>query len=168
MAAVTLHGTPVNLEGHFPVAGALAPDYRLVDSDLNDVTRASHDGRRRLLSIVPSLDTPTCALSTKKFNAEAKARPDKLFLVVAADLPFAMKRFCGAEGTDNVIALSAMRDTLQFARDYGVLISAGPLAGITARAVLVLDERHHILHAQLVAEIGDEPDYAAALAALDG
>lgn len=165
---VTLHGNPLSLEGSLPKVGAAAPDFRLVDGDLNDVTLATHAGRRRLMSIVPSLDTPTCALSTKKFNEDAKARPDKTFLVCSADLPFAMKRFCGAEGADNVLPLSAMRDPSRFGRDYGVLISDGPLAGITARAVLVLDEQGKVLHAQLVPEIGDEPDYGAALAALDG
>lgn len=168
MTTVTLHGDPITVEGVFPTVGSVAPDYRLVDGDLNDISLASHDGRRRLLSIVPSLDTPTCALSTKKFNEDAKARPDKLFLVCSADLPFAMKRFCGAEGTSNVISLSAMRNPIEFARSYGVLIGDGPLAGITARAVLVLDGQHKVLHAQLVGEIGDEPDYSAALAALDG
>ena len=165
---VTLHGNPLSLEGNLPELGSMAPDFRLVDGELNDVTLASHAGRRRLMSIVPSLDTPTCASSTKKFNDDAKSRPDKLFLVCSADLPFAMKRFCGAEGTDNVLPLSAMRDPLRFGRDYGVLISDGPLAGVTARAVLVLDEQGKVLHAQLVPELGDEPDYGAALAALDG
>ena len=167
MSTVTLHGNSIGLEGDFPVVGSPAPDYRLVDGDLNDVTRDSHAGRRRLMSIVPSLDTPTCALSTKKFNEDAKSRSDKLFLVCSSDLPFAMKRFCGAEGASNVQPLSAMRDPLGFARSYGVLIGDGPLAGITARAVLVLSEQHEVLYAQLVPEIGEEPDYAAALAALD-
>ncbi len=167
MTTVTLQGSPVAIEGNFPAIGSLAPDYRLVDGDLNDISLASHDGRRRLLSIVPSLDTPTCALSTKKFNEDAKARPDKLFLVCSADLPFAMKRFCGAEGASNVIPLSAMRNPIEFARNYGVLIGDGPFAGITTRAVLVLDGQHKVLYAELVGEIADEPDYSAALAALD-
>ncbi|MFN4062888.1 MAG: thiol peroxidase, partial [Parazoarcus communis] len=120
---------------------------------------------RKVLNIVPSLDTPTCATSTRKFNAEAAGLTDTVVLVVSADLPFAAKRFCVAEGLENVHTLSTFRSP-GFATDYGVAITAGPLAGLTARAVVVLDVDDKVLHAELVPEIKDEPNYAAALAAL--
>jgi thiol peroxidase len=122
-------------------------------------------GKKKLISIVPSLDTPTCATSTKVFNQRLGNRDDVVVLVVSADLPFAQGRFCQAEGTADVKTLSMMRSR-NFAKDYGVLIVDSPLAGITARAAMVLDENNKVLHAQLVGEIGDEPDYDAAIAAL--
>jgi len=165
MATITLKGNKINTNGDLPKAGGTAPDFVLVDGDLNNVTLDSYKGKKKLLNIVPSLDTPTCALSTKKFNESAKSRKDTVFLMISADLPFAMKRFCAAEGTDNVIPLAMMRSR-NFAKDYGVLIQDGPLAGITARAVVVLDANNKVLHAELVPEIAQEPDYAKALAAL--
>ena len=165
MANITLHGTPITTNGELPAVGSHAPDFHLVDGDLNDVKLATYAGKKKLLNIVPSLDTPTCALSTRKFNEFAKQRDDVVMLVISADLPFAQKRFCGAEGVDNVLPLSLMR-TRAFAKDYGVLIENGPLAGITARAVVVLDADNRVLHAELVPEIGEEPNYDAALAAL--
>lgn len=167
MATITLKGNKINTNGDLPKAGGKAPDFVLVDGDLNNVTLDSYKGKKKLLNIVPSLDTPTCALSTKKFNDAAKARKDKdtVFLIISADLPFAMKRFCAAEGTGNVIPLAMMRSR-NFAKDYGVLIQDGPLAGITARAIVVLDANNKVLHAELVPEIANEPDYAKALAAL--
>lgn len=165
MANITLHGTPITTNGELPAVGSQAPDFHLVDGDLNDVKLATYAGKKKLLNIVPSLDTPTCALSTRKFNEFAKQRDDVVMLVISADLPFAQKRFCGAEGVDNVLPLSLMR-TRAFAKDYGVLIENGPLAGITARAVVVLDADNRVLHAELVPEIGEEPNYDAALAAL--
>jgi thiol peroxidase len=129
------------------------------------VTLANFTGKKKLLSIVPSLDTPTCSLSTKKFNEVAAAYPNAVMLIVSADLPYAQKRFCAAEGAGQVITLSMMRSR-QFARDYGVLIVDGPTEGITARALLVLDENNTVLHAELVPEIRQEPNYEAALAAL--
>lgn len=165
MANITLHGTPITTNGELPAVGSQAPDFHLVDGDLNDVKLATYAGKKKLLNIVPSLDTPTCATSTRKFNEFAKQRDDVVMLVISADLPFAQKRFCGAEGVDNVLPLSLMR-TRAFAKDYGVLIENGPLAGITARAVVVLDEDNRVLHAELVPEIGEEPNYDAALAAL--
>jgi thiol peroxidase len=122
-------------------------------------------GKKKVLSIVPSLDTPTCATSTKVFNERLGGRDDVVVLVVSADLPFAQGRFCQAEGTADVKTLSMMRSR-NFAKDYGMLIVDGPLAGITARAALVLDENNKVLHAELVGEIGDEPDYEAAITAL--
>lgn len=165
MAKITLRGTEINTNGELPTAGDDAPDFSLVDADLSDVSLASYEGKKKLLSIVPSLDTPVCATSTKKFNDAAKEKSDAVFLMIAADLPFAMSRFCSAEGTDNVITLSMMRSR-NFAKDYGVLIEDGPLAGITARAVIVIDENNKITHSELVPEIAQEPDYDAALAAL--
>jgi thiol peroxidase len=150
MATVTLQGNQIHTSGELPAAGTSAPDFNLVDGKLNDVSLASYSGKKKLLNIVPSLDTPTCATSTRKFNERA---------------PFAQGRFCGAEGIDNVIPLSMMRSR-NFAKDYGVLITDGPLAGITARAVVVMDENDKIVYTQLVPEIADEPDYDAALAAL--
>ena len=163
---ITFHGTPIHLIGDFPTVGQKSVDFSLVDKELKDISLSSLSGARKLISIVPSLDTPVCATSTKLFNEAAKARPAVHFLVVSSDLPFAMKRFCGAEGVDNIVFLSTMRSD-SFAKDYGVLIQDGPLAGLTGRAVLVLDEADQIVYADLVAEVGDEPDYDAALKALD-
>jgi thiol peroxidase len=165
MAKVTLQGNEINTNGDLPAVGTDAPDFVLVDGDLNNVSLAAYAGKKKLLNIVPSLDTPTCATSTKKFNDAARENADTVFLVISADLPFAMGRFCGAEGTDNVIPLSLMRSR-NFAKDYGVLIQDGPLTGITARAVVVLDENNKVLYTELVPEIADEPDYTSALAAL--
>ncbi len=165
MAKVTLQGKEINTNGDLPAVGTDAPDFVLVDGELNDVSLAAYAGKKKLLNIVPSLDTPTCATSTKKFNDAARENADAVFLVISADLPFAMGRFCGAEGTDNVIPLSLMRSR-NFAKDYGVLIQDGPLTGITARAVVVLDENNKVLYTELVPEIADEPDYQSALAAL--
>ncbi len=165
MATVTLHGNAAQTNGELPAVGGAAPDFRLVDGELNDISLADYGGKKKLLNIVPSLDTPTCAISTKKFNDHAKSRDDVVVLVVSADLPFAQGRFCSAEGIDNVVPLSMMRSR-NFAKDYGVLITDGPLAGITARAVVVLDGNNQVVYTQLVPEIADEPDYEAALAVL--
>ena len=165
MATVTLQGNPIHTNGELPAPGASAPDFKLVDGKLNDVQLADYSGRKKLLNIVPSLDTPTCATSTRKFNERAGDRKDAVVLVVSADLPFAQGRFCSTEGIDNVVPLSMMRSR-SFAKDYGVLIVDGPLAGITARAVVVIDENDKVVYTQLVPEIADEPDYDAALAAL--
>ena len=165
MATVTLQGNPVHTNGELPAVGSQAPDFHLVDSQLNDVHLADFAGRKKLLNIVPSLDTPTCAESTRKFNQYAKAHPEAVILVISADLPFAQSRFCSSEGLENVRTLSMMRSR-NFAKDYGVLLEDGPLAGITARAVVVLDENDRVVYTQLVPEIADEPDYEAALAAL--
>ena len=165
MATITLQCNACNTSGDLPEVGSTAPDFTLVDTKLNDVHLADYAGKKKLLNIVPSLDTPTCATSTKKFNELVAERDDVIVLVVSADLPFASGRFCGMEGIDNVLPLSLMRGK-GFAKDYGVLITDGPLAGITARAVVVLDADNRVLYTQLVPEIGDEPDYDAALAAL--
>ncbi len=165
MAEITLQGNPVHTSGELPAIGSPAPDFLLTDGELNDVSLKDFAGKKKVLSIVPSLDTGVCATSTKVFNDRLGGRDDVVVLVISADLPFAQARFCSAEGTDRVKTLSMMRDK-HFARDYGVLISDGPLAGITARAVMVLDENDRVLHAQLVPEIAQEPDYDAAIAAL--
>ena len=165
MASVTLKGSPVSTNGELPAVGSTAPDFKLVDGGLADITLADYAGKKKLLNIVPSLDTPTCATSTKKFNDFASAHDDTVMLMISADLPFAMSRFCSAEGTDNVISLSLMRSKA-FAKDYGVLIQDGPLAGIATRAVVVLDADNKVLYTELVPEIAQEPDYEAAIAAL--
>ncbi len=165
MATVTLQGNACNTNGELPAVGSKAPDFHLVDDKLNDVSLASYSGKKILMNIVPSLDTPTCATSTKKFNEHAAGHDDMVVLVISADLPFAQGRFCSAEGTGNVVPLSLMRSR-DFARDYGVLITDGPLAGITTRAVVVVDADGTVRYTQLVPEIADEPDYEAALAAV--
>ena len=165
MAKITLHGNEINTNGELPAIGEQAPPFSLVNSELADVGLENYSGKKKLLNIVPSLDTPTCALSTKKFNDSAASRKDTVFLMVSGDLPFAMSRFCSAEGTENVISLSMMRSR-KFAKDYGVLIEDGPLAGITARAIVVIDENDKVIHTELVSEIADEPNYNAALALL--
>jgi thiol peroxidase len=165
MATVTLRGNPIHTIGELPELGARAPEFKLVTGDLKDVALESFGGKRKVLNIVPSLDTPTCAMSTRKFNEKAGALPNTVVLVVSCDLPFAQKRFCTTEGLANVTPLSTMRSKA-FAKDYGVLITDGPLAGLTARAVLVLDEADKVVHRQLVPEIAQEPDYDAALRAL--
>jgi len=165
MAQITLEGNAINTNGDLPAVGSAAPDLSLTGADLGDVGLADFSGKKKLLSIVPSLDTGVCATSTKVFNERLGGRDDVVVLIASADLPFAQSRFCTDAGTDNVKTLSMMRSR-NFAKDYGVLIVDGPLAGITARAVLVLDEDNKVLHAELVPEIAQEPDYDAALAAL--
>ena len=166
MATITLQGNEVHTNGDLPSIGEKAPDFVLVDKDLNNVTLSEYSGKKKLISIVPSLDTPVCATSTKKFNEFLADRNDAIVLIVSGDLPFAMSRFCTSENTNNVVSLSMMRDR-NFAKDYGVLIQDGPLAGITARAIVVLDSENDVTYTQLVGEIADEPDYDAALAALN-
>ena len=165
MAQTALQGNPVQLSGELPAVGSSAPDFSLTAGDLSDVSLASYAGKKKLLNIVPSLDTGVCAASTRKFNEMMAGRADAVALVISADLPFASGRFCGAEGITNVINLSMMRSR-NFAKDYGVLINDGPLAGITARAVVVLDANNQVVYTQLVPEITQEPDYDAAMAAL--
>lgn len=166
MGQTALQGNPVSLAGELPAVGSAAPDFKLVTKELGDVTLADYAGKKKLLNIVPSLDTPVCAMSTKRFNEAIADKADAVALVISADLPFATGRFCGAEGLENVIPLSIMRSK-NFAKDYGVLIEDGPLAGVTARAVVVLDADNKVVYTQLVPEITEEPNYDAALAALD-
>ena len=162
---VTLGGNPIQIGGRFPARGDKAPAFSLVAKDLSDVTLASLAGKRKILNIFPSIDTPTCATSVRKFNQSAADLANTVVLCISADLPFAQGRFCGAEGLNNVHTLSTMRGA-DFLAAYGVAISSGPLVGVSARAVVVLDENDRVLHSELVGEIANEPDYAAALAAL--
>lgn len=165
MSQVTLKGKLVQTKGTVPKVGSHAPDFLLVDNDLKDKTLADFKGKRKLLSIVPSLDTATCSLSAKKFNEAASKLSNTVILVISADLPFAQKRVCGAENMKNILTLSLMRNK-KFAEDYGVLILDGPLAGLCARAVVVLDAGDKVIYTELVPEISQEPDYDRALKAL--
>ncbi|MBI2743253.1 MAG: thiol peroxidase [Chlamydiales bacterium] len=165
MAKITLKGNPVHTSGELPAQGSVAVDFLLTDSSLKDRSLKEFQGKRKLISIVPSLDTPVCSLSTKKFNETAKKHPEVVFMVVSADLPFAQKRACETEKVENVLTLSMMRSK-DFAKNYGVLLVDGPLAGITARAVLVLDEKNKVVYRELVPEIAQEPDYDKAIKAL--
>ncbi|HET6430849.1 thiol peroxidase [Dyella sp.] len=162
---VTLKGNPVEVLGDLPARGDKAPGFRLVGKDLSDVSLADFTGKRKILNIFPSVDTPTCATSVRHFNQSASNLDNTVVLCISADLPFAQARFCGAEGLDNVVTLSTLRGA-DFLKHYGVALASGPLSGLAARAVVVLDANDHVLHAQLVPEIADEPDYDAALAAL--
>lgn len=165
MANVTLRGNKITTNGDLPQTGSAAPDFKLTDGGLADKSLADFKGKKKLLNIVPSLDTGICALSAKKFNEHAKAHPGTVFLVISADLPFAMSRFCTSEKLDHVVPLSMMRSK-NFAKDYGVLLQDGPMAGITARAVVVLDADDKVIYTELVPEIAQEPNYDKALAAL--
>ena len=165
MAKLTLKGNEVNTNSEIVQIGQTAPDFTLVDSDLNDVNLASYEGKNKVLSIVPSLDTPVCQKSTLIFNEKVAELDDTVMLIVSSDLPFAMKRFCTSESLDNVMPVSMMRSR-NFAKDYGVLLIDGPLSGITSRAVVVISKDNKILHSELVSEIANEPDYQAALDSL--
>lgn len=164
-STVTLGGNPFQVDGSFPEPGQTAPAFTLVGKDLADVPLSSFAGRRKILNVFPSIDTPTCATSVRKFNERASGLDNTVVLCISADLPFAQSRFCGAEGLDKVMTLSTLRGR-RFLDDYGVALSNGPLAGLAARAVLVLDTDDRVLHSQLVPEIKSEPDYEAALRAL--
>jgi len=165
MAKITLRGNSVHTSGELPKVGGKAPDFRLVSKDLKDLSLADFKGKKKILNIFPSIDTPVCALSTKKFNDYAKQHADTVMLMVSADLPFAQGRFCGNEHLENVVTLSMMRGQ-RFGQDYGVMIQDGPLAGVTARAVVVLDANDTVIHTEMVDEIANEPNYEAALKAL--
>jgi len=164
-STVTLGGNPCEVAGDFPKPGQKAKPFSLVGADLADVTLASYAGKRKILNIFPSIDTPVCATSVRAFNQKASQAANAVVLCISADLPFAQKRFCGAEGIANVVTLSTMRGA-NFAQDYGVAMKTGPLAGVTARAVVVLDADDNVVHSELVPEIRSEPNYDAALAAL--
>lgn len=166
MATVTLRGNPVQVGGELPAKGSTAPDFKLVNPDLKDVTLGNFAGKRKVLNIYPSVDTPVCATSTRTFNEKASTLKDAVVICIAADLPFAFRRFCGAEGLGNVQTLSTMRSP-DFMKAYGVRLESGPMAGLCARAIVVLDRDNKVLHTQLVPEIAQEPDYEAALKALN-
>jgi thiol peroxidase len=165
MSTVTLKGQPIKVDGKFPAVGSAAPAFALVAGDLSDATLSTFAGKRKVLNIFPSVDTPTCASSVRHFNESASKLDNTVVLCISADLPFAQARFCGAEGLNKVINLSTMRGR-QFLDDYGVAIAEGPMAGLAARAVVVLDEHDKVIHAEMVSEIADEPNYDAALSAL--
>jgi thiol peroxidase len=162
---VTLRGNPVRVDGDLPTAGTKAPDFKLTNATLADVSLKDFAGKRKVLNIVPSLDTPTCAVSTRKFNESASDLTNTTVLVVSADLPFAAKRFCELEGLKNVAHLSTFRHP-EFLKAWGVALAEGPMAGLTARAVVVLDENDKVIHSEMVPEIAQEPNYAAALKSL--
>ncbi|HET7266634.1 MAG TPA: thiol peroxidase [Oleiagrimonas sp.] len=165
MSQVAFQENPVRVDGSFPATGAQAPAFKLVGGDLSDVSLADFAGKRKVLNIFPSIDTGVCAASVRHFNELAGKLDNTVVLCISADLPFAQGRFCGAEGIDNVKTLSTMRGR-EFLNDYGVALADGPLAGVAARAVVVLDESDKVIHAELVDEITHEPDYDAAVKAL--
>ncbi len=165
MATVTLGGNPVSTSGDLPAVGKKAPDFTLTGGDLADVSLSKYAGKKVILNIFPSIDTAVCATSVRKFNQAAAGLPNTVVLAISRDLPFAQKRFCGAEGIENVVTLSAMKDT-DFGKSYGVLMTSGPLAGLFARSVVVLDEKGNVKYKELVPEIKEEPKYDAALAAV--
>ena len=164
MAETALGGNPVHTVGDLPTVGAPSPSFTLTKGDLSEVGAADYAGRRVILNIFPSIDTPTCATSVRKFNEYASGLDNTVVLCVSADLPFAQGRFCGAEGLSNVVTASSFRS--DFGDAYGVELADGKLAGLLARAVVVLDEAGNVVHSQLVPEIAQEPDYDAALASL--
>jgi thiol peroxidase len=165
MATVSLRGNDIHTNGELPAVGSQAPDFTVTGGDLGDVTLSSLAGQKVILNIFPSLDTATCAMSVRKFNESAAGREGSVVLCVSQDLPFAQTRFCGAEGIENVKLASGFRSS--FVDDYGVRIEDGPMRGLAARSVVVLDEQGKVVYTELVPSIGQEPDYESALAALD-
>lgn len=165
MASITLKGNPVNTNGDLPKTGTKALDFKLIQSDLSSTTLADFKGSKLILNIFPSIDTSTCATSVKEFNKKASNLTNTKVLCISRDLPFAQKRFCGAEGLENVINLSDF-NTGKFGKDYGIEIIDGALTGLHSRVVIVIDESGVITHTELVSDIVDEPNYSAALAAL--
>ena len=162
---VTLKGNPVEVFGNLPIVGQKAPDFTLVDKALANVSLEAFAGKRKVLNVFPSVDTPTCAMSVRAFNKSASTLDNTVVINVSADLPFAQTRFCAAEGLENVVNLSTMRGR-DFLKHYGLLIATSKLAGLAARAVIVLDEKDTVIYTELVSEIANEPNYEAALAAL--
>jgi thiol peroxidase len=165
MATVTLNGDPMQTAGDLPAIGAAAPAFKLVKTDLSEVSLSDLAGRRVILNIFPSIDTEVCAASVRRFNEEASGMDNTVILCVSADLPFAHGRFCGAEGLEDVVPVSVFRSS-GFGQDYGVTITTGVLTGLLSRAVVVIDENGNVAYTEQVPEIAQEPDYAAALAAL--
>jgi thiol peroxidase len=164
MAGLKFKGQPANTNGALPIKGTRAQEFQLVDKTLSNVSLETYSGKRKVLNIFPSIDTPTCAMSVRTFNKHAAAMNNTVVLNISRDLPFAQGRFCAAEGIENAISLSAFRSS--FARDYGLELVDTPLAGLCARAVIVLDEKNTVLHVELVGDIVEEPNYAAALQSL--
>lgn len=164
MATITLKGNPIHTCGDLPQVGSSAPDFSLLKNDLSTVNLAAYAGQKKVLSVFPSVDTSVCATSVRKFNEQAAALSNTVVLNISADLPFAQSRFCAAEGISGVETLSTFRSS--FARDYGLEISDGPLAGLCSRAIIVLDENNRVTYTEQVPEIAQEPDYEKAMAAL--
>jgi thiol peroxidase len=165
MAKITLKGNPINTSGNLPSKGSKAPEFKLVKSDLGTQLLSELKGKKLILNIFPSLDTSVCATSVRKFNKLAAEKTNAIVLAISKDLPFAHGRFCTTEGITNVVTLSGFRDTT-FGKSYGIDIIDGPLAGLYARSIVVVDEKGNVIYTQLVPEIVEEPDYDAALAAL--
>jgi thiol peroxidase len=165
MATITFKGNPIQTVGALPAVGSTAPDFKLVAGDLSEATLATYAGRKKILNIVPSLDTGICQMSARKFNAEAGTVADAVIVNVSADLPFAQKRFCDSEKLAHISNLSTFRGP-EFGKAYGVTIVTGPLAGLLSRAVVVLDKDNRVVHTEQVPEIAQEPNYAAALDAV--
>ena len=165
MSKVAFKGTPIDIAGELPAVGRKAPDFKLTAADLSDKGLADFQGKAKILNIVPSLDTPVCAVSARKFSEEIARRKNVILLNISADLPFAQKRFCESNGLNNIVTLSTFRSAA-FGTDYGVLIMSGPLAGLLSRAVVVLDSQDKVLYVEQVPDIAQEPDYGAALDAL--
>jgi thioredoxin-dependent peroxiredoxin len=165
MAQVTFKGNPLKIAGSLPKVGSAAPDFKVFRADLSPLTLSEFKGKKVVLNIFPSIDTPVCAASVRRFNVEATKLPDTVVLCISRDLPFAQKRFCAAEGLDNVITGSEFRDS-SFSNAYGVRIADGPLEGLFSRAIVVVDEKGTITYAEQVSEIAQEPDYDKALAAV--
>ena len=164
MATITFQGKPLHTSGELPAVGSKAPDFSLVNDKLVDVSLATYAGKKKVLNIVPSLDTPTCAISTRVFNEKASHWHNTVVLVISADLPFAQCRFCEVEGLKHVIPLSTFRSN--FAEIYGVKLADSILAGLTARAVIIIDEQDNVVYTELVSELANEPNYESALATL--
>ena len=165
MTQVTMMGNPIEVSGNFPQKGEKVTALTLTNKELADVTLDTYAGKRKVLNIFPSIDTGVCATSVRKFNQQAANLKNAVVLCISADLPFAQARFCGAEGIENVETLSTFRHK-EVHENFGVNITTGPIAGLTARSVIVLDENNNVLHSELVSEIKDEPNYEAALATL--
>lgn len=165
MAKITLKGNPINTTGDLPKVGSTAPEFKLTKMDLSEATLSSFAGKKKVLNIFPSIDTGTCALSVKHFNKDAANTKNTVVINISADLPFAQKRFCGAEGIANAETMSSFRST--FAKDYGLQLQDGPLAGLCSRAVIVLDENNKVLYTEQVADIVNEPNYDAAIKSLN-
>lgn len=164
MSKVTLKGNPINTNGTLPEIGTNVKNFKLVATDLKEMTLENWNGKRKVLNIFPSIDTPTCATSVRTFNKNAGELKNTVVLNISADLPFAGKRFCGAEGIINVEVLSTFRSN--FAKDFGLEFTDGPLNGLCSRAIIILDENNKVIHTEQVAEIANEPNYEAALKAL--
>ncbi len=165
MAKITLKGNPIETVGDLPAVGSKAPAFTLVKNDLSEVKLGDFAGKRVVLNIFPSIDTPVCAGSVKRFNEEASKLADTVVLCISADLPFALGRFCGAEGLNNVVPLSVFRAP-DFGKNYGALISTGPLAGVLSRAIVIVDKTGNVSYTEQVPEITQEPNFDAALATL--